>query len=244
MPNLRLRQATMNITQTSCGAPVRNKSNMYKSITSTFSIISGIFVIQRFGYKIYTRLDICLDDWFVLLALIVGTPAAVMNSHAVIDNGLGRDIWTLSPEQITNFGRFFYIEEIIYIADVSILKLSFLFFYMRIFPGTTIRWLLLGTVAVNCLSGVVFTFVAIFQCTPISYFWEQWEQKHVGACININAFGWSNAAFSIGLDLWMLALPLWQIKGLQLGWKKKLGVAVMFSMGTLYVTLPNACWLH
>jgi hypothetical protein len=31
----------------------------------------------------------------------------------------------------------------------------------------------------------------------------------------------------------MLAIPLWQLKGLNMHWKKKVGVAAMFVLGTL-----------
>jgi hypothetical protein len=49
----------------------------------------------------------------------------------------------------------------------------------------------------------------------------------------VNGLAWSNAAISIVLDGWMLALPISQLFGLQLHWKKKIGVAMMFVVGTL-----------
>ncbi|PWI69413.1 hypothetical protein PCL_01060 [Purpureocillium lilacinum] len=229
---------TLNITKTNCGAPIRDKSQVYSDTAAAFSVLAGVFIIQRFAYKIYTKLDICLDDWFALLTMIIAVPGAIINAHYVPVNGLGRDIWTLTPQQITNFLRFFYFQEIIYVIEVSVLKLSFLFFYRRIFPGTTIRWLLWGTIAFNTLVGAVFTLVCIFQCRPIKYFWEQWDQEHRGKCLNINAIGWSSAAISIALDVWMLALPLWQIRTLRLDWKKKIGVGLMFGTGA-FITIVS-----
>ena len=129
---------------------------------------------------------------------------------------------------------FFYIQEIIYFVEVSLAKLTLLCFYIRIFPSTRVRHLLLGTVVFNCLFGVAFGLVAVFQCTPISYFWVMWDKEHTGGkCIDINAMSWANAAISILLDVWMLAIPLSQLRNLQLGWKKKVGVALMFSVGLL-----------
>lgn len=68
---------------------------------------------------------------------------------------------------------------------------------------------------------------------PMSYFWTMWDQEHQGRCVNINAIGWANAIISIILDVWMLALPLSQLKNLRLHWKQKIGVALMFFVGTL-----------
>lgn len=83
----------------------------------------------------------------------------------------------------------------------------------------------------------------MFQCKPISYFWDQWDGLHSGTCpINTNSLGWANgkhtyldlesnryssniliAAISIVEDVWMLAIPLSQLHSLQLHWKKKIG---------------------
>jgi hypothetical protein len=80
---------------------------------------------------------------------------------------------------------------------------------------------------------MLFVLLAIFQCRPISYYWSGWDGEHQGTCLNVNGLAWSNAAISIVLDGWMLALPISQLFGLQLHWKKKIGVAMMFVVGTL-----------
>jgi hypothetical protein len=51
-----------------------------------------------------------------------------------VQNGLGRDIWTLTPEQINNFFKFFYIREHFYAFTVLFANTNFLFFYLRLFP--------------------------------------------------------------------------------------------------------------
>jgi hypothetical protein len=108
-----------------------------------------------------------------------------------------------------------------------------LFFYLKIFPGPDIRRLLWGTIVFDVIFGLAFLITAIFQCTPISYNWTSWRGEGGGTCINITALAWSNAGISIAVDIWMLALPLFQLRKLQLNWKKKIGVAMMFFVGTL-----------
>jgi hypothetical protein len=132
--------------------------------------------------------------------------------------------------------RAFYIMEILYFTQVPMLKLTLLAFYLRIFPGREIKLLLWATVIFNVLFGIAFVFAAVFQCTPISYYWDQWWGNVQGKCVDINALGWSNAAVSIALDFWMLGIPLSQLRHLNLHWKKKIGVALMFFVGTLWVT--------
>ncbi|KAI1867609.1 hypothetical protein JX265_007411 [Neoarthrinium moseri] len=229
-----------NVTQTMCGAPVRDKTTEYNIVSCTLMGFACAFVLIRLGYKkFFTRTDLGLDDWFILLTLLVCVPSAVINVDLLTANGLGKDIWTLKPDEIGDFAFAFFIITILYFTEVFVLKLSLLFFYLRIFPGKTIRRVILGTVAFDVLFGIGFIVTALLQCRPISYNWTNWRGEGGGQCIDISAVAWANAAVSIALDLWMLAIPLSQLRELKLHWKKKIGVAMMFCVGT-FVTVVSA----
>jgi len=213
---------------------VRNRQLELIAVSDTLGILSGILVIVRFASKLlWLKTPITADDWAVLAVAIIGAPVTAINVYGTTANGLGRDIWTLTSDQITRFGMSFYVAEVIYFVEVPAVKLSLLLFYLRIFPTKLVRRLLWATVAFNVVYGVAFTFLGIFQCTPISYFWTRWDTEHEGKCLNINIVVLTNAAISIALDIWMLAIPLSQLRSLNLHWKKKIGVAVMFCVGTL-----------
>ncbi|KAJ4402170.1 hypothetical protein N0V91_007378 [Didymella pomorum] len=54
----------------------------------------------RFVFKIIEGIDLGLDDWTVLATLLAGvtlTPVCI----CAIKSGLGKDLWTLRPDQIT-----------------------------------------------------------------------------------------------------------------------------------------------
>ncbi|KAH6651625.1 hypothetical protein BKA67DRAFT_692892 [Truncatella angustata] len=228
-----------NTTQTMCQAPIRNKTVEYNAVSTTLMAIACIFVLVRLGYKkFFTQIDLGLDDWFIFLTLINCVPSAVINVSLLSYNGLGRDIWTLTPDQITDFARAFFIITLLYFSEVFVLKLSLLFFYLRIFPGRGIRRVILCTVAFDVLFGVGFIVTALLQCRPISYNWTNWRGEGGGQCIDISAVAWANAAVSIALDLFMLGIPLSQLRELKLHWKKKIGVALMFVVGT-FVTIVS-----
>jgi hypothetical protein len=224
---------TKNITETTCGAPTRNKSRPYYALSISFGTISGAIVVLRFFSKFFANSEFGLDDYFIAITLGAGIPSSVLTVHGIISNGLGRDIWTITPKQITDFVHVFYAMEILYFAQVALLKLSLLFFYLRIFPGPKIRRLLWATIIFDICFGIIFVFIAIFQCRPINYYWKNWDGEHQGTCLNGNGLAWSNAAISILLDAWMLGLPMSQLVSLKLHWKKKIGVAMMFVVGTL-----------
>ncbi|KAK7926751.1 hypothetical protein PG985_003749, partial [Apiospora marii] len=54
-----------------------------------------------------------------------------------------------------------------------------------------------------------------------------------GTCININAFWFSQATINITTDLWIMVLPITQIKKLDLERKKKIFLCIMFCVGLL-----------
>jgi hypothetical protein len=202
-------------------------------------VLSAIFVVIRFGFKIvYTKLEIGLDDWAVLATLLAAIPSAFVTVYGTVKHGLGRDIWTLEPDEITKMLRFFYVMAPLYFTQLTLLKLTLLFFYIRVFPAANVQRILWATVIFVVAWGFAFVVVAIFQCHPIHYFWNKWDGMHKGHCLDINAITASNAAISIALDLWILGIPLWQLWGLKMHWKKKIGVALMFCVGT-FVTVVS-----
>ncbi|KAK2596695.1 hypothetical protein QQS21_006210 [Conoideocrella luteorostrata] len=144
----------------------------------------------------------------------------------------------MHPSEIVEFARYFFIQQILYIFLMTSIKLSLLCFYLTIFPGKKTRLVLWLTVAMNIMFGIIFTTISVFQCTPVRFYWMQYVQESDGQCININLTGWLNGAVSVVIDLWMIGIPLFQIKKLELHWKKKVGAAVMFLTGA-FVTVVS-----
>lgn len=127
----------------------------------------------------------------------------------------------------------FLAAQTLYFIEAALVKISILFFYLRIFPGNTFIKLVHYTIILNVLLTIAFVLPTIFQCSPISYQWKQWDGEHEGKCIDNNALAFANAGINIAMDIWVLALPLLHIVRLNLHWKKKVGVTLMFCVGAL-----------
>lgn len=226
--------AAKNVSLTSCDVPVRDRSRRLVIMSCSLASIAAALVIARFLCKLsVVGLRLGLDDWFVLAAMVSVIPSAFINVYGLARHGLGRDMWTLSPGQITTALMYFHIMAWLYFLDATLVKLSMTCFYLRIFPAPAVQRLLWCTFTFTALWGTSFVLVAVFQCRPIHYFWTRWDGQHGGSCLNANAIAWSNAGINIALDLWILAIPLWELRSLQLQWKKKVGVGLMFCVGTL-----------
>lgn len=79
----------------------------------------------------------------------------------------------------------------------------------------------------------VFDILTVFQCWPISYFWTRWDLEHEGHCIGVEQLAWTINVVSIVLDFWMLIIPIFRLSRLQMKWKKKVAVILMFCGGLL-----------
>jgi hypothetical protein len=229
---------TKNASMTACGAPIRDRAPGHTAAVTPLVVLTFIAVAIRFGFKIFvSKSDLGSDDWTILAAMLCCIPSLVVTEAGTIPNGLGKDIWTLRPSQITSFAYYFWIMAWIYFLEIALNKLSIVFFYLRIFPTRSAQRILWGTVGFIIMYGTAFVIACICQCRPISYGWRRYVNEEEGHCVNISALTWSNAVMGIALDLWLLAVPLWQIRSLHMSLKKKIGVGVMFFVGTLCVLL-------
>ncbi|KAI8292982.1 Ketoreductase azaE [Colletotrichum sp. SAR 10_98] len=130
----------------------------------------------------------------------------------------------------------FYVIQALYYSTIAFLKASILFMYLRIFPGERFRTVLWGTQAFNLAIGVTFVLLGIFQCRPIHLAWTAWrgDSESQGTCMDVVITAMVYSAIQVGLDIWMLILPLTQILGLNMKWSKKFGLMFMFSLGLFH----------
>lgn len=76
-------------------------------------------------------------------------------------------------------------------------------------------------------------FALIFPCRPVALNWD--VEFTDGTCINRAAIYTATAAVNIATDLALLTLPIPMIVDLQMPRVQKLGLIVIFVVGSMYV---------
>ncbi|OCT45585.1 integral membrane protein [Cladophialophora carrionii] len=123
-----------------------------------------------------------------------------------------------------------WVDEIFYIVILMLTKVSILLFYMRIFPSRGFQILCNTMLAFVVLSGVVVLLCQLLQCLPVRF---NWDKSIRGAkCINVNALTYGHAGINIFQDVLILALPIPWIMRLKLELNQKIGLVIMFQVGT------------
>lgn len=110
--------------------------------------------------------------------------------------------------------------------------------YLGIFPNRGVRIPAYTILAVTLIWGIISVFILIFSCSPISYYWNQWDGEHVGKCLDQDQLLLGHSIVNIVLDVLVIIVPMPTLARLQMPLEKKIGVCAMFAVGVVYVILP------
>lgn len=110
------------------------------------------------------------------------------------------------------------------------IKTSLILLYYRIFSVVTwFRHLLLGAFIVCALYFIIDAFVAIFECAPVAFYWNQ--NIPGGHCIDQNAFYRWNGVANLLIDFGVLGLTMPMIWRLNLARRQKISLSLIFCLG-------------
>jgi hypothetical protein len=121
--------------------------------------------------------------------------------------------------------------QILYFTNAVFTKSSLLLLYQRIFGVVSwFRWVLRFTGFLVTAYWIACSIVAIWGCSPVSYFWNM---KQPGSCINeTNFFRWNGIA-NIILDFLVLCVPFPMLWYLKASLRQKLVLSGIFLLGGL-----------
>ena len=109
-------------------------------------------------------------------------------------------------------------------------KISIGYFLLRITIRRRDIWAIYSVMAITVLTGLVFFFVTLFQCWPISFFWNKSQSGH---CVDpevIMALTYLYSAFSVICDFTFALLPLVLIYRLNMDKKSKIALVPIVIM--------------
>ena len=95
------------------------------------------------------------------------------SEFAAVHYGFGRHYTELSPDNVLAALRASVVGEVFAVWTYPTGKAAIAYLLIRIFPGTTLKWVLWTFVAANAiffyLNGVFF----LVQCSPLAYLWNK-----------------------------------------------------------------------
>ena len=120
------------------------------------------------------------------------------------------------------------------------LKISIGLFLLRVTIKPVQRWIIHIVMSLTVLTGLVFFFVTLLQCMPLSYFWDKFSQT--GRCIDIDVIivlTFIYSGVSVLCDFTFALLPIFLVWNLNMSAKTRillipiLGMACVASVAVL-----------
>jgi len=145
--------------------------------------------------------------------------------------GTGRHASDLTYEQSYKALRYWWLCYIAYGLTMISAKISIGLFLLRVAVNPIHRRIILVVMGLTALTGTVFFFVTLFQCSPISFFW--FRQMEGGTCVNVNVIiglTFLYSAVSAVCDFTFGLLPIFMVWNLNMARDAKLMLIPILSM--------------
>ncbi|KAI1857415.1 hypothetical protein JX265_011150 [Neoarthrinium moseri] len=189
-----------------------------------FFLVQNLYVKLYVNRRVDTEAGCLIASWImsqIVQALLISTVAAKLT---------GTHAWEMSLEKYNYWTLIFYVSSTIYTPTTGLAKLSLLCFYNKVSPA---RWWIWCTrISIFVLAGytVAITFAMLFACNPIRRSWDVTMTE--GECVNRPYLYIAIAALQILSDVGLIIMPMPMIYGLQMPSRQKIGLVLMFVVGS------------
>jgi hypothetical protein len=154
--------------------------------------------------------------------------------------GTGYKFEHIEPNNRVTAMEYWWLCEIAYCFASIFCKISVCLFLMRITIQRLHIWILYTVMVLTVLAGLVFMFLMLLQCKPLSYFWTRayMDPSIPGYCISIDiiiTMTYVYSAFSALCDFTVGILPIFLVHKLHMKRQTKIAVMGILSMACMYV---------
>lgn len=182
------------------------------------------FLVKGFG----------LDDKMMVVTLAFFTAyLACQLGGAIHGSGARRE--NLTDEQAQTALRYWFFCEVFYTIATSVFKIAVGLFLLRITIVPLHIWIIRFIMAVAAVVGVAYTLLVLFQCRPISFWWDL-DPNHTGTCLSASLvmyFTYVVSALNSVADWTFGLLPIFVVKDLQMKRRVKVIVSAIIGLAAM-----------
>ncbi|UNI24555.1 hypothetical protein JDV02_010290 [Purpureocillium takamizusanense] len=191
-----------------------NRGPELLAVNIFFCVLAGVIVLLRCYSRAALIKGFGLDDWLMILSTLFFLAYCVM-SNLGVKHGTGQHQGSLAKEDIKQATMYWWFCYIFFSLTMITSKVSFAWFLLRITTTRSHSLIIYGASLCTVVAGGVFFFVTLFQCNPISSYWDKDQGGH---CLNMNiimALAYLYSVFSVITDFTFAILPgfiIWHLK--------------------------------
>ncbi|KAF4459532.1 hypothetical protein FALBO_13707 [Fusarium albosuccineum] len=140
--------------------------------------------------------------------------------------------WDTAVQDVTNGLKLAYIAEIFELVCLYLSRMAILIVCLRIFPLG--RHQIASCVAMVFITvfTIIFIFLRIFRCSPISMAWDGWAQDSENAkCLSQEVLAYAAAGFDIAFNVGLVLVLLLSVRRVATGTGPRLIATAMIGLG-------------
>ncbi|KAJ5495147.1 hypothetical protein N7539_000263 [Penicillium diatomitis] len=208
-----------------------------KTVAAVFMPIATIAVILRCYVRGWIVKGFGWDDSAMVFAAITYIMFCACMIGGTI-HGTGYKLDHLDPWEAVTAMKYWWLCEVAYCFASIGCKVSVSVFLLRITVKKSHIWTLYSVMFLTCLAGLIFFFLMLLQCRPVSYFWTRKanDPNIQGSCIDINIIiimTYIYSGFAALCDFTVGILPIFLVSKLHMKREAKLAVIGILSMACI-----------
>ncbi|KAK1995315.1 hypothetical protein LX36DRAFT_659770 [Colletotrichum falcatum] len=196
-------------------------------------VIGAVLSTLAVALRAFTRLKMLrtfgIDDVLMVVAQVLVLGAAVAIGLEA-SWGLGRHSWVQPKEDFVPYMKSFYVSIILYNVATTVVKLSILLQYRRIFANDLMQKMTTWGLVFMTAWTIMLCLLLPMMCLPVAAFWDKTVE---GRCIDLLASWYTMAAVNIVADFVIFSLPIPVINSLQIPRRQKRMLIFVFGLGFL-----------
>ncbi|PWY62242.1 integral membrane protein [Aspergillus eucalypticola CBS 122712] len=211
------------------------ENRYWKNVLTIVPIIGAALATVSYVLRLYSRrfttAGLKVEDWLMGVGLILSYCATAF----VVDtafNGVGLPVSSLPADERRRIQFASWMIQKFWAPSAAFVKISIVVFLKRLL-GTVRAYAIISNILIGFIAcwAVTALLVNIFQCTPVQYYYDKDLKGH---CMSgQRAFFQAMGAISLVEDVIVLCLPTPIVWRLQITFRQKIAVTLVFSLGGL-----------
>ncbi|KAL7275533.1 hypothetical protein RUND412_001517 [Rhizina undulata] len=215
--------------------PIADEGHRIVSIATGFMAAITLVMIGRLSVRVTMLGFVGEDDWIMLLATCTSISMSAV-SIVEVQYGGGKHMQDMPPAEFRHGMMLNFINQIIYVIAMALVKISICFFILRLAPTKTYRRLCCATMIFTGLYTILRLIAITLQCQPIAHFWDRSIE---GKCVNSSMLIRMADAYSalvIFTDFLLIVFPVPMFWNLKLPGRQKEIICFIMKLGVLAST--------
>ncbi|RAH71256.1 uncharacterized protein BO66DRAFT_371689 [Aspergillus aculeatinus CBS 121060] len=204
-----------------------------------FIVFDSIVVALRIYARAFMLRALGADDILMIIGAILnfGLSITIMTGSRY---GIGKHALAITESDTVPMLKCIWVTRFFYTLSMGLVKMSLLWFYLRLDPRRFMRWAVFFVIFLNIGLSLASFIGSLASCRPPSLFWT--SPTGDSRCMSLGAqqlFYEVNGVLNIVTDILIYLLPVPMLYGLQVTWRKKGAILAIFGLGIL--SIAAAC---